>query len=42
MDQAGSPYTFTVAVGVAEGVTLRIETRVTVDLGVYYLEVRAI
>jgi parallel beta-helix repeat protein len=35
----GSPYVFTGAVGVPQGVTLTIEAGVTVDLGGYYLEV---
>jgi hypothetical protein len=36
---AGSPYVFTGAVGVAEGVTLTIDAGVTVELGLYRLEV---
>jgi parallel beta-helix repeat protein len=35
----GSPYIFSGAVGVPQGVTLTIEAGVTVDLGEYYLEV---
>jgi hypothetical protein len=36
---AGSPYVFTGAVGVAEGATLTIDAGVTVELGLYRLEV---
>lgn len=36
---AGSPYVFVGAVGVAEGVTLTIDGGVTVELGLYRLEV---
>lgn len=35
----GSPYVFTGAVGVPQGVTLTIAAGVTVDIGAYYLEV---
>lgn len=35
----GSPYLFTGAVGIAEGVTLTIEAGVTVNIGSYYLQV---
>jgi hypothetical protein len=37
--KANSPYTFTGPVGVAEGVTLTIESGVTVNFVTYYLEV---
>jgi len=37
--KANSPYTFTGPVGIAKGVTLAIDPRVTVNLGSFYLEV---
>lgn len=37
--KANSPYTFTGPVGVAKGVTLTIDPGVTVNLGLFYLEV---
>ena len=37
--QAGSPYTFTGPVAVNKGVTLTIQTGVTVNIGSYYLQV---
>ena len=37
--RTGSPYTLTGPVGIAKGATLTVEPGVTVNLGVYYLEV---